>query len=486
MFATKTLLSHETLTEQRKQKRVELKAIRRVIDTPVAIEVSLGPEAAVYSGKFSVDGIATVHAGRRHLQAHLESDDDPIERLFKKAAKSSSPVDVFTSDFLLRDHTPGKLLGPSGYGRIEPVSRNWLVSKCANTGSKPSDNGKQMIYTFAVNELSISGPAFGNEVSAVRRVFEGSELSGEAHIASMRLLLKPLTKDAEHPEDEVVTATTIGTLDDTQELSLLHGLSFITGNRIGELLRDTFDVDGLQIAIRHRRGSGMSRGRNAPFHRFYGWISAQGMAQIFDGFTRLQRADFPIGIVVHHLTESNTNNLDIDAQHLTLAIHTAIEGWNRLFGIEHWVDDEVWPRIFEFLRYTVLRPVLKPLYSDLGNEIVSNLWSVGRYANRSTTSWRQRQLFQALDIDVKDTDSKRALEMRDELLHNGYFLRRFQDLSPEEQQQRLDDIARLRNLAHTVVLRLAGYVGECFDFLTHQPRPITAVSLPTHITSQSN
>lgn len=465
---------------------MDLQAIRKVIDTPVDVEASLGPETAVYSGRLSVEGIATVHAGRRHVHAQLESDDDPFERLIKKASRSGSPVDVFTSDFMLRDDSPGKIVGPSGYGRIEPASGNWSVAKCANTGSKFAGTNNKTTYTFAVAELSISGPAFGNKVAAVRRLFEGSELSGETRIAGMRLVLRPLTKDAEYPEDEVLTATTMGTLDAMQESSLLYGLSFISGNRIGELLRDTFDIDGERIAIRHRRGSGMSRGRNAPFNRFYGWIASQGMEQIFDGFTKLQRAGFPILIVVHHLTESNTNNLDIDAQHLTLAIHTAIEGWNRLFGVEHWVDDEVWQRVFELLRYNVLRPVLKPLYGDLGNEIVSNLWSVGRHANRSTTSWRQRQLFKALDIDVKDADSKRTLEMRDELLHNGFFLRRFQQLSPEEQQQRVDDIARLRNLAHAIVFRLAGFSGECFDFLTHQARPVTAVALPAHITSQPN
>lgn len=60
----------------------------------------------------------------------------------------------------------------------------------------------------------------------------------------------------------------------------------------------------------------------------------------------------------------------------------------------------------------------------------------------------------------------------------------FKQLSETEQRQRLDDIARLRNFAHAVVFRLAGFSGECFDFLTHQARRVAAVDLASDIASQ--
>lgn len=469
----------------KKQVGMELEAVQKLIATPVDIEPTNGPELGVYTGNFEVEGTVTVHALRRHMRADLVSEDDPFERLLQKAAAAGGAIELSISDFMLREHSPGKLLGASGYGRIEARSGNWIIPRCANTGSRGGE-GDKTIYIFRVDELAIFGPAVGRDVAAVRRVFEGSEISRRSRIGGNELILKALTNDAEQPEDELTSAITIGTLDEVQELSLLYGLSFISGNRINTLLSDTFDVAGDRIEIRHRRGSGMSDGRNAPFHIHYGWITPEGMEQIFDGFTRLHRAGFPIEMVVHHLTEANTNNLDIDAQHLTLAIHTAIEAWNRLFGVDLWIDDEIWEEWFELLRRHILRPALRPAYDDIGNEVISNMWSVGRHANRSLTSWRQRQFFNAMTIDVRDEDTKRVLAMRDELLHNGYFLRRFQQLTPEEQQQRIDDIARLRNLAHTITFHLAGFSGECFDFLKHHKRSIAPLTLPDQIRNQAN
>ncbi len=343
-----------------------------------------------------------------------------------------------------------------------------------------------MFYRFNVSEWVLHGPARGADVAAVRRVFEGSELSGATTIGGKPLLLKALTEDAETPQEEQTCAMTIGVLDKVQELSLLWTLSLITGNRVNSLLVDTFDDAGGLIEVRHQRGAGMSRGRNAPFRRFHGWITAKGIEQIADGITRLQRAGFPIETVLHHLTEANTRNLDLDGQHLSLAIHTALEAWNRLFGIDLWIDDEIWEPWYELLRKNLLRPVLKPACEDIGSEVVSNIWALGRHANRSTTAWRQTQIFAALEIDVSDADSQRVLAMRDELLHNGHFLTRFQQLKAAEQQRRLDDLARLRNISHTMVLRLTGFSGECFDFLTHCERRVEVVKLPTEISSQQN
>jgi hypothetical protein len=80
-------------------------------------------------------------------------------------------------------------------------------------------------------------------------------------------------------------------------------------------------------------------------------------------------------------------------------------------------------------------------------------------------------------------DTIRVLAMRDELLHNGYFLRRWHELSKVERQQRVDDVARLRNIAHLVAFRLLAYEGQCFDFLTYEAKMVASVKLPPNIAS---
>jgi len=462
--------------------------IRNIAKAPVEIETEFKDEPARFIGHDDqIDGLVTIRARRKNMRAELVCNVSPMDRMITKfQAQGASGGELFVSDFLLRDQNPGKLIAERGYARIESVKGNWAITKCINDGSGDGPGPEETSWRFKVQELVIHGPAQGRDTAAVRTIFEGSDLGGASEIGGKTLLLTALSKDAESPADELLSATTVGTLDEVQDLSLLYTLSFISGNRLNVLLSDYFDEDGELIEIRHQRGAGMSRGRNAPFHRFYGRITATGIEQIADGFTRLMRAGFPIAIIVHHLTEANTNDLDLDGQHLTLAIHAAIEAWNRIFGVDLWIEDERWEKSWFALLRKIFRPVLKPYYKDIGNDVVSNIWVVLRHANRSQTSWRQRQLFAALDIDVSDCDSKRVLAMRDELLHNGYFLKRFGELTAEERQLRLDDIARLRNLAHTIVFRLAGFSGECFDFLAHGKRLITSGQLPDKIATQPN
>jgi hypothetical protein len=424
-------------------------------------------------------GTASVHATRQRIRAELAVDKNLFSSIAARGGGSFS-----FDDFSLRSNSPGKLLDQADYGRIVPENADWEATKATNDGVHGSLGADRSVYRFAVQEFLMRCSARDARVAAVRRVMSGSELSVVSTLAGRTLIAHPLTTGASNPEDQMLSVTSGGMLDEVQEHVLWIALSFISGNRLSPLFIETFDDRGILIERKHRRGAGVSHGRNAPFERFDAPINSRGFARIGDGFIRLLRAAFPIANVVHHLTEANTNNLDLDGQHLRLAIHAAIEAWNRLFGFKEWIDDEVWDQWFRSVRKYLLRPVLEPAYQDLGVDVVANLWNTGRHANRTTTAWRQQQLFSALQIQVQEEDSQRVLKMRDELLHNGFFLVRFQDLSHMEQQQRFDDIARLRNLAHIVVLRLAAFEGVCFDFLSHGARSVAAIPLPAKIADQ--
>jgi hypothetical protein len=382
-----------------------------------------------------------------------------------------------------RDQSPGKLLSAEAYGRLLPSSENWEASGAVQVGESPG-NDLRSTYRFRVGTLRVYGPARGDNIAATRVLFAGSNLSEDSFLGGKRLLCRSLTRNAASTHGETCGVAVDGELNELEYEALWLTISFVTGNRANTLAVESYNEHGELIEIVHRRGSGQSIGRNAPFHIYYGPLTSQGLKMIGDGFKRLLSASFPIEMSIHHIMEGNSGNLETDAQHLMLGIHTAIEAWNRKFEFEEWIDDELWEPIFDRVRKHLVRPVLRPIYDDIGkDEIVPVMYAAMRHANRTTTAWRQKNLFEGLGIDVSDVDTIRVLAMRDELLHNGYFLRRWHELSKVERQQRVDDVARLRNIAHLVAFRLLAYEGQCFDFLTYEAKMVASVKLPPNIAS---
>jgi len=94
-------------------------------------------------------------------------------------------------------------------------------------------------------------------------------------------------------------------------------------------------------------------------------------------------------------------------------------------------------------------------------------------------------MFEALQIDVTDDDNARALSLRNELLHNGYFLKRWRDLNHEERQRRRDDVERLRRLVLLIILRLTAYEGQFVSPVRPGPETVKSVPLPPDIAAPS-
>jgi hypothetical protein len=298
-------------------------------------------------------------------------------------------------------------------------------------------------YSFVVDRFVRRGPAFGKPVVATRLVFSGGDLSARCSFNGKLLIVHSLCPNALSISDELLAASVDGVLTDHECEMIWLLLSFISGNCLGTVSIEFYDINGDLISVEHQRGGGPSLDRKIPFKRGYGSLTSSGMTSLAEGFLRLVDAGFPIAIVVHHLTESNVGNIDTDAQRLSLAIYTVIEAWNRAFGFDFWIDDEIWePYISE------VRKLMRVTYDDVGSDVKANIASCLRWSNKTTISWRQSKLFEGLGIDVTTEDNKRVLKFRDELLHNGYFLKRWTDLSDSERQERFDDVARLRNLVH--------------------------------------
>jgi hypothetical protein len=264
-----------------------------------------------------------------------------------------------------------------------------------------------------------------------------------------------LSRNAESAATERVAVTWGSEPNSLAGESAWLTLSFISGNRLHALAREYYNSDGRLISTIHRRGTGLGLGRDAPFRAFYAPLSNGGLTQIASNILRLLRANFPIDIILEHLHLGNTGNMEVDAQHYVLAIHCAFEAWARKLGLTVWIDDEIWHPFADKAR----RQLLSPIYCTIGPDVKAKLASNFLHANETTSASRQQDFFSSIGLDISDGSAKRALDMRNELLHNGHFLDRWHELSDDERQARFTGIQQLRRICLLVIFRLTGYVG---------------------------
>jgi hypothetical protein len=284
--------------------------------------------------------------------------------------------------------------------------------------------------------------------------------------------VKGLTEKSASIADEVLSITTEGEVAAVDERAMWVWASIISGNSLGHLMTEYYAEDGSLISRIHRRSS-VGLGRRQYFRPYYAPFNCDAIDRALNELARLMRDDFPIDIVVTHLMQAVTGTIDIDAVYLVLAYHAAIEGWNGLHGFDDWIDRKPWEAFAKHIRKHLIPG---DLYESVGSEMKDNLRAVLPSASRTTTAWRQRNLFEALGIDVASDDARRILKIRDEILHNGYLRPRWGELTPEQRQQRLDDVERLRRLALFVLFRLTGYHGEYLDPVTFERRMLAPQS----------
>ena len=385
---------------------------------------------------------------------------------------------------LFRDINPGTLIHATGNGTIIPDGAGWEAIDAIYYRQNmrfTQEDGYQSTYGFRVRELLIHGPARGVTIAAVRQIYAGAEWNATSTFDGRQIIVRSHTTNSLRIEDEIASVTVDGPLDEEQSNALWLLLSFVSGNRLHALAEERYDEQAELIEVSQQRGAGFGIGRDSPFDQRGASITTSGFSLLGDGLLRLLRADFPIAIVLEHLHMAVTGNADTDAQHFILAIHTALEAWNRMFGLEYWIDDDCW----EWFVKKARRTLLGPIYDTVGPEVKTNLASAFRHANRTTTSWREKQFFNALQIDVSDKDNARALAVRDEILHNGHFLVRWAALTPEEQQQRRDDVERLHRLALLAVFRLTAFEGVFLDPIKLIPEHVSPVPLPDRIAPTS-
>ena len=320
-------------------------------------------------------------------------------------------------------------------------------------------------FKFYISCLELHGSSYGAKVAATRQIYAGGEWNHAIEFCGRRVVVRALSHDASEMQEETLAIAADGEPEELEWEALWLWGSFISGNRLGSLLTEYYADDGSLIAQVHRRGSA-GFGRWEIFRRFYVPFSPEGAQNMATGIFKLLRAEFPIEVIFDHLFQAVRLSTDAQAIHLVLAYHAAIEAWNRAHGRENWIENKRWIKLARRIRKEYIPA---EIYEQMGERMVENLKPILAHANRTTTAWRQANLFDALGIDVSGDGARRILKLRDELLHNGYFLKRWDELSDDQQQTRYDDVERLRRLVYYVIFRLTGYVGQFQDPVTFQP-----------------
>lgn len=446
---------------------------------PFASTFSLENVLGRYTGTtMPLEGLVTIKVSRDEIGAEIANSDNWEMRSLRAVPGGiiGSPGELF------RPLASGFLIGDSSFGAITPESGGWVATRSLYVGASHSFEATASAdkYCFSVGELVVDGPAPNATPVAVRQIYSRGDWFGHGSLDEHILLVYALIEKPSTIDDETLGVVCDWLPDDVQSEGIWNMLSFISGNTLKHLADEYYDETRTLVRTVYRLGARAEDKRRLHFDSFRGPLADDGVGVLSEGFSRLMRVMFPIEVVLQHLLESAGRSEDIEAQHLTLAIHTAIEGWNRLFGRDNWIKDGQWKRLHRKIRKTI-PPEISEKLSD---EMLGNVQTALAHANRTTTAWRQREFFKALQIDVSDDESTRVLKMRDELLHNGYFVRRWTDTSHAEMELRYRDILRLRRLVLLIIFRLTGYRGTYVNPLTYQSEFVEAYPLPEILASR--
>lgn len=453
---------------------ISIETLANVARRPFQADLVFEDVPGLYIGAaVPLSGLITIRADRRGISAEITNRDEWRLRMIQALPRAT----FFQTGELFRTVTPNVLLGPEAHGSIVPEHGGWEALQVTYVGHQEGLGDTPDIFRFAITELVVPGPAHGAAVAASRHVYAGGDWSGNAEFQGHPMLVRDLVHQPATREDETIAVSMDWQPDELSAEALWLVLSFITGNAVNHLAEELYDEEGRLIRTAHHLGRSTRDVRRLFFHRFQGQLAPNGIGILGDGFARLMRIRFPIEVILEHLHQAAGQSIDVEAQHLVLAIHTAIEAWNRQFGIEEWIDTNIWETYARNLRRNLIPD---EVYDDIGQEMQGNIRDDLAHSNRTTTSWRERQLFERLQIPLNG-DDRRALKLRNELLHNGYFLARWGDLTLAERQQRHLDVERMRRLILLVVFRLTAYAGQFMNPVTYAPESIDRIQLPAEI-----
>lgn len=399
---------------------------------------------------------------------------------WKGRARQALPIELqHSSSAPFRRSANGQLITEDQHGEI--TSKELHALRVLFVDEKPVDD-REDAYYFNVTFLERGDTSI--EPAAVRLLFRRGAIQAGRNVFHGRSMVAHAFTDRELDIDyQRMSIVCDWAVAGNEAVAIEHAMSLVAGQSLQRVAMEGYAADGTLLWTRYQvMTNAGDRGREF-FHRLHpglGKLAAGGWGVISEGMYRLLEYGFPIEMVLYHLHHASRQPYDIDAQHLLLAIHTAFEAWNRHFGTRVWISNGKWKKLRR-----VLRAPMEALaeYVALIPEMHKNIRDGMGHANDTQMGWRQDQFFAALQIYIADDENARALGYRNEILHNGYFLKRWRTLTQAQRQQRIEDIERLRRLALLTVLKLTGYSGPYRNPVTNVAEQVdsSTLSLPAAI-----
>lgn len=403
-------------------------------------------------------------------ELHGQLDDVPLDQVFE--TKGNEIVDILGS-------SPGMLRTDYESGEARPdVGNAWNASAVIQIGLTINESA---IVRFSIGALTEKGESSADQPSFCRYVYQGAYLNYASLMTDFpeekavqlrrdrlsgtfrgrRIDLRNLSDDRSAPRSFLAVIIEGPELSDLESTVLWMLVCYMNGARVKPIYMDRFDADAKLMDRRFKLGVPFGVERNAPFDYRTAQPAASSIEVLLDGFYAMQSSDFPIAMVLHHLHDANTNNVETDTIQLLFAIHTAFEAWARLNRKEFLVSNDAWTK-----RMPAMLESLSPLVSDVPESLRASIANKLRGANMTSMGFRERYLFESLGIEL-DKDDKAALNLRNTLFHNGYLRKRFGELDQAERQKRVDVSGRLRNLVNLIILKLIGYDGYVEEATRH-------------------
>lgn len=252
-------------------------------------------------------------------------------------------------------------------------------------------------------------------------------------------------------------------LNEIEERSLWLAIIFLCGTKAGNYLLEGYDATGSLVSREFRAGHEQLPAVTILFNVHV--MPPSNFIDVFaNGFYNALMDGFPVDVILEQLFDSANSVLDFTLQNCLLSIHSAFEAWHKIQPPN--IDaDKKWLSDNKARLFTALDDLVKTAPERVRSALS---YGINNAANFGTGE-KERRFFADWGIDVSDPDKKKALALRNGLLHDGYFNRRFADIDPAEKQFRVNAIGILKNLIALILFRTIGYPGQFIsqrDYMT--------------------
>jgi hypothetical protein len=321
-------------------------------------------------------------------------------------------VQVTRQSITIRFRAADLTVPKAGYGesngKVFAADGSWSAPDVNDAGR--AANGDHLLGTMLL-EVGHKDRA---PVAATRLVIAGGDWSGTGTLDGRRVVVAGLSKETVSHHDRRLSVSVDGCVDAAASENWGRACSFITGIDMEVLRVEAYSADGQLQLVKHQRGfRRVGRSPHSPFtgvaaeHRMEAFLAVAG------AIPRLRKEGFPIDLIVDQVSAHNqVAQIHVSAPLLLMATSTAA----------HYVlhRDDVGPGAAS------RRPELEALNARL-----------------------------ALGLD--DAAFARFERLRVELLDAGYF-----HAPGYETGRPQKDIKFIRDITHTVILRLCGYSGPYY------------------------